>query len=534
MEAELGDLGGVNYANNGLGALESFKKTLRIIIKNPIILGIALIWSLIGQTSNLFDNIVFQMFFAFAYFLVTPFFVGGFYSVLIRLQGLDGESVYSVFIEGGKKKYISLLVGSIILVGLIVVFTISIYTISFISILIPGAIAFLLGRLIHELLGVVFFVIFILIISPLFFGLIFALNVFLQFYDIGIVALDYRVIDSFKESVNFVRARFNSVIGYTLIKSLAGTILVFIPLFLIVLKNQTSFFDNPEAINSSLTTTTTIILAVLAFLYLVFSFTYKTTYYVYNVVEERGKESNRRILLKLYGVGLIFMIVIGGSLGLIFYKYGPALDEMFEPKPQDLPFHDDFENYTVGEYPRAYGWNNLFSGSGASISDEQAYSGENSFKLSGGPNSTRQDFVIINLSDRLSYEYYVYLPERNDVHGGFSFLIQSLKSRSRNLVTFKPNGVLGFVGKKGTYIQIYSPKRWYKVHVDLDYTKNTADVYIDDVHKLDDVEIYPREFNDPEFGPVVLDKFTLSVGGFEPYILGPVYFDNISISGGEK
>jgi hypothetical protein len=272
------------------------------------------------------------------------------------------------------------------------------------------------------------------------------------------------------------------------------------------------------------------LLIIVSTIHIALVFTYKTTYYIYNVVEERNKESNRWILLKLYGIGLIILIIFGGFSAIIFYKYGSSIMKMYEPKALDLPFYDDFDNYPVGVYPYANGWSKIFTKSTARVSDDQAHSGENSFKLYVTKGTTSQHYVKINQPERFSYKFYVYLPNRNDVFGGFSYLIRPTDSRVANYVTFTPDGSIWFRGKEWKFIQKYFTQRWYKVQVDLDYSKNTAEVSIDDGFRFDNIDIYPREYNDSKFGQIVLDQFTLSVGGLEP-IEGAAYFDDVFLSG---
>ncbi len=227
--------------------------------------------------------------------------------------------------------------------------------------------------------------------------------------------------------------------------------------------------------------------------------------------QEKGVEKMKKL-----GISIVVLAMVLAMIGGV--------------NAQNVLFQDDFENIAVDVYPSANGWKNLFSGSSAYVSDEQANSCDKSFKLTGYSSWARSDYVTFSQPDRTSYEVYVYLPELNDVNAGGFGVARGNMGPLWNVVRFWRDGNVYFAGQSQILLQTYSPGRWYKVHVDLDYTTNTGDVYIDDVLKANDVGISPREFDaGGSYGWVTLDQFILSIGGYS-YVNGPVYFDDVVLS----
>ncbi|MGD2247784.1 MAG: hypothetical protein PVF58_05210 [Candidatus Methanofastidiosia archaeon] len=186
-------------------------------------------------------------------------------------------------------------------------------------------------------------------------------------------------------------------------------------------------------------------------------------------------------------------------------------------------FYDDFESYTVEQYPSKT-WTNMYDGASAEISSEQYYSPNKSFKLSAYSNWCRTDYIYMGYMDKFYYEAKLYADNKTV---GMGFMIpRGDFNPSFNKIRFSNNGNIYFGGQ---LIQSFSRKRWYTVRVYIDYSSLTADVYIDGVKKGENIEIYPYSFHDDRWGDVVLDRFCLNVPNFD-YGIGTAYFDDVLIA----
>jgi hypothetical protein len=219
----------------------------------------------------------------------------------------------------------------------------------------------------------------------------------------------------------------------------------------------------------------------------------------------------------------------------VSFNRGTGIVAVWPIKPPTI-FADDFENIGIGIYPSANGWSYLFNGIDAYVSDEQAHSGSKSFKLIGSSSGARVEYVPFTQPDRSSYEVYAYPTSITGANAGGFAIASGSSGPIWNAVRFWKDGTIVFdpnppcpTDPSLIVLQTYTSGKWYKVHVDLDYTTNTGDVYIDDVLKADDVGICPRELDSPGYGHVVLNQFALSAGGYSS--AGTVYYDDVVLSG---
>ncbi|RMF90561.1 MAG: hypothetical protein D6733_03520 [Methanobacteriota archaeon] len=498
-----------------------------IAVENPSIIGLSFLVALMGSASYLFGNILLQYLTIFILFPVSYFFMAGLYTLAVQAQTGKVAEWQAVFIEGGKRKWISLLLGGLFFAAAMMLFTLASELLFIIAAFILGGAAYFIGGLFNKIVGLALMALILLIITPLFFGLTAGLFMFLQFFDIGIVAGDYGVIRSFKESFNFTRERFNAVLGYTVVKYLALFILS-IPLTPFFLAYFKEAFTNPAALYPSISMVGrfgpvfllgSVLVGTLA---AAFTYSYHTTFYVQNMGLKRERESILRILVKLYGAGLIVLVVLGIFAGLIAYLYAPLFQTS---QLERWSFHEDFEGIPVGTYPAIKGWKNQYSGQSAYVTNLIAHGGGNSLMLDGEPYWARTDYMVVTQSDRVSYEAYVYLPERSDVRIGFTVARGNMNPFYNN-IRFHRDGVIRFNGLQTTELQPYNTRRWYKIRVELDYDRGAANVYVDDVMRAEDVPIQPIEFYDSKGRYTVLDKFGLSAGGYGREAI--VYFDDIT------
>lgn len=163
-----------------------------------------------------------------------------------------------------------------------------------------------------------------------------------------------------------------------------------------------------------------------------------------------------------------------------------------DPEPEVVVIEDGFESYDVGAYPSAGGWYVEWSGREASVSDEYAHTGANSFRLSGYGGWVRTDALQLDLSraERLSYEVAVYCSSEdvNCAEVGFFVRTKANESWPFNTLQFREDRV---VVVKGTGWRIGGPStgvdtglrwahdRWYQLRAEIDYETETNSFWID-------------------------------------------------------
>jgi subtilase family serine protease len=204
---------------------------------------------------------------------------------------------------------------------------------------------------------------------------------------------------------------------------------------------------------------------------------------------------------------------------------------------ETILFSDDFENIVNGDYPNENGWKNMFSGVTAYVSTNKAYDGSKSFRLEAYPNWARADYIkLASIPDQLSYEAAVYVDDiSRGVVIGFS-ISKGSYVYDFNYMTFDKSGYIKFVGLDNEIYQIqqYQSKTWYKIRVDLDYKACTVDVYLNDLLKVTDYNIWPKDFYYSQCGDVYLDNFAIRMRNFEGSGTGIAFFDDIKLYEIEK
>lgn len=335
------------------GPVGALIKTFAILRANPSLFLILLLWAIFNNASNNFLmylgwlGTALQSLWFLIFLLVYPFIIGGIFSIIIKAQEKKEENWFSVFKEGGKDNFLPLLLGSIFYMAITFIFFMAGCLLVMLVTLAGVLISIFAGKLVNEILGVILLIPSVLIPIPLFLGLLAAFHLFLQFYDIGIVAKNYDVIKSFKQSYRFTRSRFNSVFGFSLLKY-GIAVIIYIPVFVFFIKSMPSYMDQffsiymeymeqvsnpafsespdlflPETLLAP-SITETILFIITGTLYTAFSFTYHSTFFVQTETEVKEHESSRRLLLKIYGIGfasLILLAIITALMGILFYPY---------------------------------------------------------------------------------------------------------------------------------------------------------------------------------------------------------------------
>ena len=207
-----------------------------------------------------------------------------------------------------------------------------------------------------------------------------------------------------------------------------------------------------------------------------------------------------------------------------------------------LPFEDGFENISLNDYPNENGWQNLFSGMTAYVSDEQAHSGSRSFRLQSWSTWSRTDYVPLpELPDLFRYEISVYpdanpqtratwvgFPEAFGNQGPFynRFNIHVLDGSRGEVIFTKgiPDSPYITVGE-------FTVGTWVTVRADLDFTSLTADLWLNGELAVTDVEITPKEFHHAGFGDVTLNKFgATEYNWIDGPNTGVIYIDDVKLS----
>jgi hypothetical protein len=322
--------------------VDSLIRTLKILSENPSLFAIAFLWAVFGQLFNLgylgqhywtLQYLALQFLWLSILALIYPFVKGGFFKIIIRAQEAKEENWLPVFKEGGRDKFVPLLLGMILYTGMAVVFFIGSYILVLLGAPVAAFISLLVLEL-HRLVGLALMILTLLAFLSLFNGLLLGFNMFIQFYDIGIVAKSYGVVDSFKQSYRFTRSRFNSVLGFTIVKY--GVVLVlYLPIMLYSLKTSpislgqitpAPYLDGAMVLGS----------IILGTIYTSFTFAYHSTFYVQTVTEEGVYESKTRILLKLCGIGFVALILLAGLITITYVLAGLSLEELARLQAEEL------------------------------------------------------------------------------------------------------------------------------------------------------------------------------------------------------
>ncbi len=140
-----------------------------------------------------------------------------------------------------------------------------------------------------------------------------------------------------------------------------------------------------------------------------------------------------------------------------------------------LIFHDDFESYSTGSHPSA-NWTTRFSGLSAEVSEDVAYEGSKSFKLSSKPYWARVEAVpLSDIPDVIRYEGSVYINQSDKGYAiGMGFKESANTYRFRNAINFNNQGKIRF----GTDLSDWELQTWYRVRMECNFAELKAKVWI--------------------------------------------------------
>ncbi len=174
---------------------------------------------------------------------------------------------------------------------------------------------------------------------------------------------------------------------------------------------------------------------------------------------------------------------------------------------------DDFESYTVGSLPTAGGWVNFWSGyiPGTYITDEQAYSGTQSFRQSAYTNWARYDGMPFTAETKtfVCYEARVML-----THAGRKAVMGFAWKKTPSTTGHYAIMVIG----EPTYTNTY---QWYHILAKINMSNHTWTVWVDGEKVKDNVACGNQEGHDS------FTHFFIGITNFLSYPgIGTVYYDD--------
>jgi hypothetical protein len=199
---------------------------------------------------------------------------------------------------------------------------------------------------------------------------------------------------------------------------------------------------------------------------------------------------------------------------------------------------DDFETYLSGTYPSPL-WQNMFSGTSAFVSIEQALSGTQSLRTECTYNWARCDYVVLpDIPDELEYRAAVFLTAADrGCTVGFGFVEPGTPNTGRiaNSIAFWNNGEIYFdpLTVSNTLIGSWTTGKWYRVRVRINYVTQLATVYLDGALAAEDVSTDPDTIPAAVYGEAVpLNQFCLSSNNFSGGGTSVLFYDDVIIMDG--
>ncbi|WP_049997409.1 DUF7847 domain-containing protein [Halococcus sediminicola] len=203
-----------------MGAISAGRQTVAAVVRNPILVVIALVLGLIQLPQLLVQSVdsvaivVASGLLSLLFLVLYPFFFGGI--IGMGNEAVEGTTSLGTFVSAGKANYVSLLGAFFILLVVGIVYVVALAAIGAVG----GFAVFATGG--DALGGAAFLGIVGVVLVA--FVLYFLLFFFIQFFGQAIVLDDVGAVAGFKRSVGAVRANKLSTLGYTLVLALIGSV----------------------------------------------------------------------------------------------------------------------------------------------------------------------------------------------------------------------------------------------------------------------------------------------------------------------
>jgi hypothetical protein len=198
--------------------------------------------------------------------------------------------------------------------------------------------------------------------------------------------------------------------------------------------------------------------------------------------QPKSTQRNAREVIAITAAVLIASIIIG----VLATQFGGT------PHAKEVNiFSDNFEPYTVGNFPSSGGWEMVYNGMGDAyqvISDVYSYSPPKSFQLQGQPwwSAVVQKRITID-AKIIGYEASILIDSLGTLDSWtssdwFGFFNSSATTWGEWWATvgFDHRDMKIKAGSDSTVLGDWATQRWYKIKVILDREKITYDVWIND------------------------------------------------------
>jgi nitrous oxidase accessory protein len=223
------------------------------------------------------------------------------------------------------------------------------------------------------------------------------------------------------------------------------------------------------------------------------------------------------------------------ALSLIFISLLiPVLS--FSPIPEvkaaeQVFFEDNFENYTVGDFPSSGGWQLWYNGMGT---DQQAIVNNFSFSPSKSLKLLGLDFWagfaakgFTSTSSRIGFEVAVRVEEtngqgRDNARVAFTTKLSDCISCEYAPVTFQDSGV---IVSGGQVLQSYVADTWYKIKLVMDRADDTYSVWVDGELKGENLTVTTTSGPIADYPSSEIEAFSVS----QCYNSVTAYFDDVKV-----
>jgi hypothetical protein len=201
-----------------------------------------------------------------------------------------------------------------------------------------------------------------------------------------------------------------------------------------------------------------------------------------------------------------------------------------------LPVYQDFENISQNAYPSANGWHTWLSGASAYVTGLKAYSGIRAFRLNSYSYWSRCDYLDLEtVPDRLTYQATLFMDPMAGREAQMGFVQGSGNNIQfyNHFKIFSGDGVTGIlqfqgdIGQPPVELGNYAVGQWLTLTAELDFKHRQAALWVGEDLVAEGAPIQPKSFEDPVFGPLVLNRFGVRECNWIGGRLGTIYLDDV-------